>query len=91
MQETSVLEAKTHLSRLLAAVEHTGVTVVITRHGRPVAHLVPVPPAPNPTEVLAQARRQAREAQVTYDWTQVNRPSAGEGWGDNDAWKADQT
>lgn len=34
-------EAKTHLSELLARVE-AGETVTITRHGHPVARLVPV-------------------------------------------------
>ena len=33
-------EAKTHLPQLLDRVEH-GETIVITRHGRPVARLVP--------------------------------------------------
>jgi prevent-host-death family protein len=35
-------DAKTHLSRLLQQVE-AGETIVITRDGHPVAHLVPVP------------------------------------------------
>lgn len=34
-------EAKTHLPRLLAEVENGG-EVVITKHGRPIAKLVPV-------------------------------------------------
>jgi prevent-host-death family protein len=34
-------EAKTHLPRLIRAVEQ-GETVIITRHGRPVAKLAPV-------------------------------------------------
>jgi prevent-host-death family protein len=33
-------DAKTHLSRLLQRVEH-GETIVITRHGKPIAKLVP--------------------------------------------------
>ncbi|MHB1165816.1 MAG: type II toxin-antitoxin system Phd/YefM family antitoxin [Candidatus Nanopelagicales bacterium] len=37
-------EAKTHLSELLARVE-AGESVTITKHGRPVARLVPVAPA----------------------------------------------
>lgn len=36
-------EAKTHLSQLLDRVEH-GETIVITRHGKPVAKLVPAEP-----------------------------------------------
>lgn len=35
-------EAKTHLSKLLAAVER-GETIVITRHGKEIAHLTPPP------------------------------------------------
>jgi prevent-host-death family protein len=39
--DVSVYEAKTHLSRLIGDVE-AGVEVTITRHGKPVARLVPV-------------------------------------------------
>jgi prevent-host-death family protein len=41
MAEVGAFEAKTHLSRLLDQVER-GETIVITRHGRPVAQLAPV-------------------------------------------------
>ena len=41
MVEVGAFQAKTHLSHLLDQVER-GETVVITRHGRPVARLVPV-------------------------------------------------
>lgn len=37
-------EAKTHLPQLLDRVEH-GETIVITRHGKPVARLIPASPA----------------------------------------------
>ena len=40
MREIQATEAKTRLAELLRAVEH-GETVAITRHGKPVAHLVP--------------------------------------------------
>lgn len=40
-REVGVYEAKTHLPKLLDAVEH-GETVTITRHGKPVAKLVPI-------------------------------------------------
>lgn len=39
--DVSVYEAKTHLSRLLGDVE-AGREITITRHGKPVARLVPV-------------------------------------------------
>ncbi len=40
MREIQASEAKTHLPQLLDDVEH-GETVVITRHGRPIARIVP--------------------------------------------------
>jgi prevent-host-death family protein len=41
MTTVSAYEAKTHLPRLIRAVER-GETVIITRHGKPVAQLGPV-------------------------------------------------
>ena len=41
MTSVGAYEAKTHLSALLARVER-GETVTITRHGQPIAKLVPV-------------------------------------------------
>jgi prevent-host-death family protein len=49
-------DAKTHFSELLERVE-AGEQVTITRHGTPVAHLVPVRPRPT-----AEERRAAIEA-----------------------------
>ena len=40
MREVQAANAKTHLPQLLDAVER-GETIVITRHGRPVARLIP--------------------------------------------------
>lgn len=39
-------EAKNTLNRLLSDIERTGQSVTITNHGRPVAKLVPITPAP---------------------------------------------
>jgi prevent-host-death family protein len=41
MADIGAFEAKTHLSRLLDQVER-GETITITRHGKPVARLIPV-------------------------------------------------
>lgn len=41
MKQVGVYEAKTHLPQLLDEVER-GETVTITRHGKPVARIVPV-------------------------------------------------
>ncbi|MEX1163205.1 MAG: type II toxin-antitoxin system prevent-host-death family antitoxin [Nitriliruptor sp.] len=49
----NVHEAKSSLSRLLRVVEDGGTDVVIARHGRPVARLVPYGPAPRRLGVLA--------------------------------------
>lgn len=40
MKQVGVYEAKTNLPKLLEEVEN-GASIVITRHGKPVAHLVP--------------------------------------------------
>jgi prevent-host-death family protein len=40
VREVQASEAKTHLPQLLDDVEH-GETIVITRHGKPIARLVP--------------------------------------------------
>jgi prevent-host-death family protein len=54
MREVQASDAKTHLPQLLDAVER-GETIVITRHGRPIARLVP------------EAERRRAEIQATID------------------------
>ncbi len=44
MESIGLFEAKTHLSELIARAER-GEEVVITRHNKPVARLVPMPAA----------------------------------------------
>lgn len=56
METIGLFEAKTHLSELVARAER-GEEVVITRHNKPVAKLVPVAAA----DQDAQARREAVE------------------------------
>ena len=56
MREFGVYEAKTHLPRLLDDVE-AGETIVITRHGKPVARLTPIAaPKRSVAEVIASIR-----------------------------------
>ncbi|MFL5000889.1 MAG: type II toxin-antitoxin system Phd/YefM family antitoxin [Xanthobacteraceae bacterium] len=55
MTTVTVVEAKAHLSELLDKVE-SGEHVIITRHGRPVAHLSPPVPAKKPVRALAAFR-----------------------------------
>jgi prevent-host-death family protein len=54
MRQLGAFEAKTHLSKLLEEVE-AGEQVLITRHGKAVARLVPVEPSAD------ERRRQAVE------------------------------
>jgi prevent-host-death family protein len=55
MHTVGSYEAKTHLPQLLERVEH-GETITITRHGKPVARLVPaVSSAPRPDVAAAIA------------------------------------
>ena len=71
METIGLFEAKTHLSELVARAER-GEEVVITRHNKPVAKLVPVAAA----EQDAQARREAvdellrtsRARRLGLDW-----------------------
>jgi prevent-host-death family protein len=46
VEKISSTEAKNRLNALLADVERTGKTVIITNHGRDVALLVPATPTP---------------------------------------------
>ena len=55
MVTVNLAQAKAHLSDLLDKVE-AGEEVVITRHGRPIAHLSPVAPQKVPLRSLASFR-----------------------------------
>lgn len=58
MAEIGSYEAKTHLPALLRRVEQ-GERIVITRHGRPIAELVPPGPAvgAGPRDAIAALKR----------------------------------
>ncbi len=45
MREVGILKAKTGLSGLVADVERTGEEIVLTRHGRAAARIVPMKPS----------------------------------------------
>ena len=42
MHRTSLVKAKAHLSELVDAAEHRGQRILILRHGKPAAAIVPV-------------------------------------------------
>jgi len=62
MKQVGVYEAKTNLPRLLDEVER-GETILITRHGKPVARLVPLEP---PRMTVQQAVDELREFRKTH-------------------------
>src|SRR5579862_1063400 len=79
--QVGAFEAKNTLGSLLDRVEG-GEEIVITRHGRPVARLVPDQPASNRDQVQAafdrlreRARRYARENPGTppFDWEEMKK------------------
>jgi prevent-host-death family protein len=60
MQSVGAFEAKTHLPRLLQAVA-AGESVIITKHGVPVAKLVPADrQGPQPGDVIGSLRQARR-------------------------------
>ena len=61
MREVQSTEAKTHLAQLLSAVER-GESIAITRHGKPVAHLVPAEKQDRATRRAAVERFKAWRA-----------------------------
>jgi prevent-host-death family protein len=60
LRQVGVYDAKTQLPRLLDAVER-GEIVTITRHGRPVAKLVPVKGTQRSVEEAIEALREFRK------------------------------
>lgn len=61
--EVGAYEAKTNLSRLLERVER-GERITLTRHGRPVAMLVPVEEKRPPEDVVRELREFRRERRL---------------------------
>ena len=62
MRTVGAFEAKSRLGQLLDAVER-GEEVVITRHGREVARLVPVRTGDHPDQAMAALRRLRERAE----------------------------
>jgi len=61
MDTVGLFEAKTHLSELISRAER-GEEVIITRHNKPVAKLVPISEVP--PELVAKRREIAAEMQA---------------------------
>jgi prevent-host-death family protein len=81
MKEIGAFEAKNTLGSLLDRVEH-GEEIVITRHGRPVARLVPNVGYPDQNrlqvafdQLRERARQLAREnpGQPAFEWEEMKK------------------
>ena len=68
MREVGVYDAKTHLARLLDEVEQ-GETITITRHGKPVAKLVPITPRRKDVNEVIEEILEARKGRTLGDIT----------------------
>jgi prevent-host-death family protein len=82
MQATSsVYEAKARLSALINEVLRTGESLILTRHGKPVARLVPCD-AHGDTEAdaLAALHTAAKKSGITYSHDQLTAPIPAEEW-----------
>jgi prevent-host-death family protein len=76
MESVGAYDAKTHLPQLLDVVA-AGESVIITRHGVPVAKLVPAhQERPHPGEVIASLR-QARSGVILGDLSLADLVSQG--------------
>ncbi len=71
MESVGLFEAKTHLSELIARAER-GEEVIITRHNKPVARLVPIvnaePDLPARQEAVRALLASARGRTLGLDW-----------------------
>jgi prevent-host-death family protein len=75
MQEIGAFEAKNTLGSLLDRVER-GEEIIITRHGKPVARLVPSAGGRNREQAHAAAERlrmRARTVTSGFDWAELKR------------------
>jgi prevent-host-death family protein len=64
MKKTSLAKAKAHLSALVDEAEHKGRRILILRHGKPSAAIVPVSAALAPARAGAKKRRGLSQAEV---------------------------
>lgn len=76
MRKTSLAHAKAHLSELVDAAEHKGKRIIILRHGKPAAAIVPVDvatPKPARAKPMSAAEAKALLAELAkYDDPKVS-------------------
>jgi len=78
MVTVSLAQAKAHLSALLDKVE-AGEEVIVTRHGRAVAHIRPVSPAKHPLRLDDLAAFRARMPRLRGESAELLREARDEG------------
>lgn len=70
MKRMSLAQAKTHISELVDAAEHHGRRIIILRHGKPAAAIVPVnvavPPKPSSRKRSPNALRQTKKSVLAF-------------------------
>ena len=79
MVTVNLAQAKAHLSELLDKVE-AGEEVVITRHGRAIAHIQPVLRLKQPLQLEALAAFRAGMPQLQQPSSELLRKARDEGW-----------
>jgi prevent-host-death family protein len=77
VRDRSLGEAKAHFAECVRAAE-SGQSIVLTRHGRPVAKLVPYE-TPDPTENQAVAGRRGGPSEVREPLANYDEPTHGPG------------
>jgi len=73
MRRTSLVHAKAHLSELVDEAEHKKKPVIILRHGKPAAAIVPVEAVPGLKHALPRPMT-AEEARALMDRLVANAP-----------------
>ena len=79
---STIYEAKAKLSAFINQVQRTREPVVLTRHGKPVAKLIPCDEqGDSEAETLAQLHAAAKQSGITYTFEQLTAPLPVEEWG----------
>jgi prevent-host-death family protein len=73
MRRTSLVHAKPHLSELVDEAEHEKRPVIILRHGKPAAAIVPIEAVPGLTRAAPRSMT-AAEARALIDRLVANAP-----------------
>ena len=92
MTSATIYDAKAGFSSLVSEVERTRQPVTITRHGKPVARLVPIEAdEPDRAGLLAQFRADSRAKGAVPTLDEITEPLPAEAWGDLFAAEPDAT